>query len=488
MMSRLGPGLIGLGLMVALGQPAFAYLPPAYGGSLSAPLPGRWVTLDPALASRAAELQIIHLLYDTLFVLSDENQARPHLAASDPEVSEEGLRWVIALRPDIALWTGRPLRAAQVAASLRRVQSGPSAYLLAPVRSIRALGPASLELRLHRPCPELTLLLSAPATAIAVPREGKLQGTGPFRLHEVSGSHVLLKAFARHFAGRPYLDDLRLMVFDRPAAEMAAFQAGALQLSQQGPSLFGGPTPMAVRTLASTGNSLLALLPGKERPYLKDAQVRQALLMALDRGRLGRLEGSGARSVAGSPLLKPPPPLREVRPLPYSRDAARRLLQRAAARLPALRRDLDGGRLKLDILVDKSQAPDLLLAGQIVADLDGIGVAATVAVKDPAEYQARLEAGRFDLLLGRATVQAPFPAATLAGALALAGEPDQARRCLLTSSGAARAFNQFTRYLPLLPLLHSAPRLFHDARIGGLAQDPLGRIRFDQVHWLRGQP
>ncbi len=122
----------------AAGSSARAYLPPPYGGTVAAPLTEQPVTLDPARASRESELQVISLLYDPLFALGPDGRPRPHLAHA-PEISPDGRTWRMTLRAGV-LASGRPVNAAEAAASLRRLKRGPNGYLMAPVHAIEVEG------------------------------------------------------------------------------------------------------------------------------------------------------------------------------------------------------------------------------------------------------------------------------------------------------------------------------------------------------------
>lgn len=464
------------------------YLPAPYGGDVVAPLPDQPVTLDPALATRQSELQVISLIYDPLFRVGRHGQPQANLVRLPYSISDDGLTWTMKLRPQLKLSNGAPLLASHVEASLKRVTRGPSAHLLAPVRSVKARGADTLVFSLRGPTRHLPMLLSAPATGIAVGQGKVLLGTGPFRLVRASGESINLSPNLKHHAGRPYLNQLTLRVFSRASDEAAAFQAGALQVSLHGASLFGGASRRVVTSAASPACATLFLGVGRKPSYLADAQVRLALLTAIDRTRLARLTGGGKQAVARGPVCPGLMGKRTSRgrPLPYSRDAAKRLLQRAAARLPELARaTAAGAQPRLELLVDASRPEDRALAGQIVAALDRVGLSVHIETRMAAEYQARLQSGKYELLLGRLIPQPPLAAAILSGALVLGGDAEGARRCLDRRPCGRRAEAKFLKALPLLPLLHTATTVHHDAQLGGLRGDAMGLINYADVYWIR---
>ena len=475
-------------LVAAISTGLLAFLPAPYGGKVVAPLPDQPVTLDPALATRQSELQVITLLYDPLYKIDAGGKPRPNLVLPAPEISNEGLTWTLRLRPDLKLSNSAALRASQVVSSLRRVTRGPSAHLLAPVRGFKAQGTDTVIITLRAPAAHLPLLLSAPATGVAVGAGKALLGTGPFRLAGASGGSIQLRPNLGHHAGRPYLDQLTLQAFARASNEAAAFQAGAIQVSLHGSSLFGGAPRQVTTGATSPACATLFLGVGKEPDYLADPQVRLALLTALDRTRLARLAGGGKQAVARGPVCPSLMGKRAARspPLPFGRDAARRLLRRATARLSSLAQATAGGkRPRLELMVDASRPEDRALAELIVADLDRLGLSARISPRMAAEYQARLQSGRYELVLGRLTPQAPLGAAIMGSALALGGDQEGAQKCLVRKPCGRRQEALFLKALPLLPLLHTTSRVFHDARLGGLHGDGLGLINYADVHWVR---
>ncbi len=461
---------------------AAAFLPPLYGGVIHAPLPNAPLTLDPVLASRSSELQVVALLYDTLFVLNAEGQPRPHLVQQEAEVSADGRIWRLKLRPEIKLWRGRTLGAADVAHSLRRMRKGQMGYLLAMVTRIAVEGQQGLTLHLSRKTPELPRLLSAPCTAVAIKRRGKLVGTGPFRLRRRSASRLSLVARSRHFAGRPFVDALHFKLSAKASAEVAAFQVGGLQVSLHGKSLFGAKPRHGTLSVETAVSMPLVLAVGRDRPFLKNLKLRRALLTGIDRKRLSRLASTGRAAASHGPL-----PLAEgrQRETPFNRGGARRLLQQGAAADAALAAQMKGGRLRLSLLVDASQFEDTNVAGQIVADLDRIGVAVAMEVRPASVYQKRLTSGRFELALRRVVLQIPQGSAALAGVLSAAGQGRLARRCMAQGRCGAGQAKQFMKKLNFIPLVHTSSRVFYDGRLGSFRVNPRGTIPYADIFWKR---
>jgi MarR-like DNA-binding transcriptional regulator SgrR of sgrS sRNA len=469
-------------IVCLIGAGANAYLPPPYGGTVTAPLPDMPVTLDPARATRESELQVIHLLFDTLYKDSGRGLPRPHLIQSAPDISADGKTWRLHLRSGIVMHNGQILRAGHVVASLQRLRrAGSNAYLLSPVLSVSAENDSVVVIQLHRQAPGLLpWLLSTPATAIAI-RHNKLWiGTGPFRLSSKTASGLVLEAHREHFTGRPYLDGVHLRVFTKASDQVVAFQVGKLQVSLHGTTVFGGQPRPPFTTVESPKAATVFAGIGHKTPLLEDRLFRRALMRGIDRRRLGRLASTGAFAVANSPVAQP---LKGVRPKPiaFNRGQARGLLKRALSRhsikLP-----------RLSLLVDASRAEDPIVAGLLVADLDRLGIATTIVSLPAAKYQTRLRKGQFDLVLLRLPLQVPHSVVALASVLAAAGDAKEAARCLSATSCGAKEARSFMKRLPLLPLVHASTRIAVDARLGALPILPSGRLGYADVYYQRGIP
>jgi peptide/nickel transport system substrate-binding protein len=149
----------------------------------------------------------------------------------------------------------------------------------------------------------------------------------------------------------------------------------------------------------------------RPHPILGDLQVRRALSMALDRGRV-------AQTVFGSNTEVPPAPVSRmlwvhalgVAPLPWDTAAARALLAKQGwsdhdgdGVL-----DKDGKPLALSMLLPTSSLPRKTMALQAQEQLRRLGIRLDLEAIEGGSILDRLAAGRFDLFFGSAT-QDPSP-------------------------------------------------------------------------------
>jgi MarR-like DNA-binding transcriptional regulator SgrR of sgrS sRNA len=415
-------------LAAMLAARAGAEIRPAYGGGAQAALASAPTTLDP-LSGEPGDLEAAALVYDTLFRV-EGGKVRPHLALTLENVEQHAR---IVLRPDIKLHDGTVLKAADVAASLTRAMKSPAGWMLAPIASVRAASDDVVELQLHRPAPDLPLLLSTTA-ALIVPAHAREAGSGPFLVDKQDHESVALRAFAEHFAGRPYLDKLQLRSFASATEEAGAYEIGALQASRH---FLGGTSR---HTDGATGITVF-LAVGGGVPMA--AELQKALAAGLDRERLRRLAGAPSVMVSAPnlPRVNLPPP-----------------------------------RPRLGLLVDQSRFEHRALADRLLAELARIGVDGSIELVDADTYHQRRERGQYQLLLGDALPPAADAALTDL-ALVAAVDPAAARAALLRAPAAPHAAER------VIPLVRRGARITHSADLRGLAVDGAGRVAWPDAHW-----
>ncbi|ACY16931.1 ABC transporter substrate-binding protein [Haliangium ochraceum] len=463
-------------------SPSAAESRPRYGGSVAAGLLGEPVHVDPAHARSHAELTLAGLLFDALYRIGARDaggrvQLEPHLAAALPsvEATASGALARIPIRPGVMFHDGRALSAADVLASLRRLGTTPARWVLSDVRRIERDGDAVL---LHLDAAatsdaeraalgeRLALALSASASAItpggAVPRASNPVGSGPFRVRAVDRRRrrIQLAAHDAHFAGRPYLDSLELRWFEDASGEAAAYEVGALALSQRGAVAYPGHRPKH-QTVQATGPTAVLVYAGAgRRARMRSAAARRALSLALDR--------SGMRGIGTGERVEP-----ALTPVPASlggagADAAahqprmslaRDALRQARADDSELDRALARGQ-ELEILVDRSRPDDREIAETVAAALFRLGVRARITELPARGVTERVSRGDADLYIGHLSLPVPDAALVRAAAGQRVGE------------------------LEIIPLLHRAVRVHHRSDLRGVTLDELARPDFADAYFF----
>ena len=423
-----------------------------YGGAVQAAMASAPTTFDP-LHGGPGDGEVAALVFDTPFAIVD-GRPRPSLALA-LDNADGASRARLTLRAEVRFSDGTPLTARDVAASLSRALREPAGWTLAPIKSARAVGEETVELELWRPTPELALLLATPAAAVTpagAPPGKRPIGSGPFVVDGSDGAGVRLAANPAAFAGRAFLQSLTLRAFIARSDEAGSYEVGSIQVARHPLVALDATGP---RRAAVTIDGAQALTGFVAVGRIADADVvRRVLALAINRERLRRLTVREPAAVVKAP---------------YDPGRAKSEVER---RWPQ-------ARPKLSLLLDASRFDDRDVAERILADLARAGIDLAIEAVDAPTYQARVEAGRYDLCLGVAAP--PASDATLATlALAAAVDPAAARAALQRAPGPTIDLES-TR---VVPLYVRAARLYVVPELRDLTVDGGGRAAWADAHWL----
>lgn len=289
-------------------------------------------SLDPHRAQGLSAQQITRDLYEGLTREDAQGAIEPGVASAWT-VSPDGLLWTFTLRPDARFSDGSALRAADFVYSFKRALSPATAapyagslFLIAgaeqtlrgqsDVLGVQALGPHSLQIRLHRPSLDLAARLSLP---IAMPvkrscveqhgaqctRPGNLVSNGPYQLDAWRPlAYVqLMRNPHYHQAAEIKVPAVRFHVTEDAAEEARRFANGELQLTETVP-------PGRLTQLRARFGSALQIAPAHgtfflgfnltQPPFADNPKLREALVLAIDRALVvGLLTGTGEAPAYG---------------------------------------------------------------------------------------------------------------------------------------------------------------------------------------------
>ena len=322
-------------------------------------------SLDPAAARSLEHMWVVDQLYDGLVELGPDLTVRPCLATSWT-FDEERLAYTFRLRTDAVFTTGRPVQAQDVVYSLERLRDpkvvSSGGWILDAVRpeGIVALNDTTVEVRLREAYPPfLGLLTTAYGSVIDRQVADKMgselrntpAGSGPFQLAWwMPDAGLVLHRHEGYWEKDdqgeplPYLDAVHVDVVQDMGAEF-------LGLTQGRYDFMSGLHPAYMETLLDETGALRTsfestlqhlhipflktdylgvVLDGKETPEaLRDARVRRAMSLALDRHGLARHLRRNA--VTPTDHFVPPTMLGEdsVQPVTQNVEEALALLEEA---------------------------------------------------------------------------------------------------------------------------------------------------------------
>ena len=334
----------------------------------------------------------------------------------------EGVRWheISFQRTDDLQWEdisptgGRELTADDLVFSYERQRTPGWANtpLLQGLRTVEAIGPHSLEIKVNPEFPNADFLVSlADGHTKVVAREvvdiwGGLEaapviGTGPWKLQSIQEDQgsVFVKNTSYFEDGLPFLDELVIRIIRSEDTRYAAFRTRTVDLYRISPSIWQRltetPGATADSFLSRQGGSGAALTMNVSRPPFDDVQVRRAVFRAIDPWNYVRTvwNAQGFASM-GMPVQEPRWNLsmEEMRE-PYFANPtdASSLLESSGAHLP----------LRFELTVADFGDLHLALGRQLEDDLRSVGFDPSTVAVNSSLYQDKVWHDRnYDMALG----------------------------------------------------------------------------------------
>jgi len=367
--------------------------------------------LDPVHELTSSYLRAIGAA-EALLRITPEGQVVPELAASFSAI--DPTTWEIKLRPDIRFWSGAPVNAAAVQASLERSRTlDKQAEPFLSDLEIVAIDETTLRFISQTPRPLLPLNLAYYQTIIHnaaaygdQPNPFDLPAadlTGMYRITSFTPKQeMVLEINESYWGTKPSIQRIRYREVTDNQARVLTAQSGEATI------IVGIPAE-GVATLKTAQDVQLVSVPAANTttvylnlrsPFLSDVRVRQALSWAVDRQELVELAREGLSQPASTWLASNPsyPEAAEQGYTRYDLERASTLLDEAG-----WLRDVDGVRKKdgqpltFRLLSWGQEKP---VAEVLQSQWKKLGVQVDVQHSDDyGSVQAKREAGDWEALL-----------------------------------------------------------------------------------------
>lgn len=372
--------------------------------------------LDPAAPQVTNYLRAFGAA-EALMKIQADGSVQPELAESMEQTTPT--RWTVTLREGARFWSGAPVDAQAVVASLRRSGdlNAVAADFLQDVR-FTAAGPRTVQFDTTEPSEWLPYALAHYSLVIynaerygaragAVPAQ-QADLTGPFRVRTFEPGTTMVLERNQYWWGPP--PSVNRIVVREVADEQARTQtalSGQAQIVAEIPAEraqeIDDSGAMAVQASPQANTVAVYLNPrSASAPALADQRVRQALAWAVDRQELAEIAGEGLTVPASSWLASNP-----SFPQADQQGYPQRDQQRAAALLTEAgwRRDgegdgggrwtKDGRPLSLRLLTWGSEKA----TGEVLqAQWDRFGVSVDLSYVDDTVIEQALDGGDWDAL------------------------------------------------------------------------------------------
>jgi peptide/nickel transport system substrate-binding protein len=323
---------------------------PEAGGTAVVAVTSDFQVFNPVANTALVTAEVINfMLFTPLVQFDDDFDAVPALAESW-DLDDAGVTF--RLRGDIRWHDGQPVTADDVLFTFELAKNEQTASLLESayltmVESARVIDPQTIRFEFvaphsqplqgfwWAPLPRHLLGDVAPAQLAQAPYNRQPVGNGPFRFASwTPQQQVVFEAnhdYPEALGGRPLLDRVVFRIVPEATTRLTEIITGAIDvnhtlLPDEARQIEGQRTVSLVRF---AGRNFLYVGWNNEREPFRDARVRQALTMGIDRQGLidALMYGHGEVAAGMIPSWSPVDP--GVDPLPFDPDGARQLLQEA---------------------------------------------------------------------------------------------------------------------------------------------------------------
>jgi len=288
---------------------------PTRGGTVQVVLDRDPPTMDPHLSGSAVDRQVYQNLYDKLVDIDDQLAIVPMLATSWT-ISQDGRTVTFKLRGGVKFHDGTPFNADAVKANFDRMRDPkfPSVRRseIAPVASVTAVDPTTVQIALERPYSPLLYVLTDRAGMMVSPTAAQKDGlnyalhpvgTGPFAFVEkIPADHITLQRNPDYWEnGVPYADRIVFRTITDDNARVANVKSGdadiinVVPLPQVRELAREATQPGSRFKLIERGAiAWTAIALNVTRPPLDNKLLRQAFAATIDRDAVANVVLQGA--------------------------------------------------------------------------------------------------------------------------------------------------------------------------------------------------
>ncbi len=337
-------------------------------------------SLDPALARTYVSRIVFAGMCDKLFDINEKLEIVPQLATgyewSDPKTL------VVKLRDGVLFQDGTKMDAEAVKYSLMRSLTMPGSFRRSEINAmdhVDVVDPLTVKIVLKEPSSPFLAQLTDRSGMIISPKAAEAAGknfqlkpvcAGPFSFVErVPLDHITLERFPQYWnAANIHLDRVTYQVIPDSSIRLANLQAGSTDLVEY-------IIPTDVEAVKKDSKLKLAMMDSLQyqeiefnvgngaramSPIGKDARVRRAFELAIDREALIQVVFNGLYAPAAQGITSASPMhVATLKPQPRDVDAAKALLKAAGVKLPVV------------VRLTVPNNPDLRQVGEVIQSMAG---------------------------------------------------------------------------------------------------------------------
>ncbi|MBU8880690.1 ABC transporter substrate-binding protein [Bacillus sp. FJAT-29790] len=344
--------------------------------------------VNPVL-DEAGHSEIDSLLFRGLTKPTVNNEMVGDLAA-DWEISPDQLTYTFTLRDDAKWEDGKPVTAEDVKFTLDKIldpkANTPNAGDFIEIKEVSVLNDNQVQITLNNPFPPLLEKLKIGIVPKHILQDEDINntdfnqkpvGNGPFKLKEWGNDHtIIIERSDTYYGPRPKLDEIVFKPVPDVNTRALQLKTGEIDLALMEPNQLASVKEadnFTVNTMSTA--DYRAVMYNFRNPLFKDAKVRQAMNLAIDREAIvkGMLAGKG--EAAYGPLQKSWANAPQKDMYSYQPEKANKLLEDAGWKKGS---DgvlvKDGKRLEFDLVSPISDPVRVALANVVAEQLKPLGI------------------------------------------------------------------------------------------------------------------
>lgn len=360
--------------------------------------------LNPLTCTATLNRAMFSLLYESLFVVSNQFRAEPVLCQSF-RVSEDAKTYRFHLVEGVAFTDGTPLTAADVKASIEAAQKSPFySARLKNISSVTAEEDGSLTVNLEIPYENFCLMLDVPILKASTVEQENPIGTGPYAKQ---GEKLVRSDYWWQSQTAAISDEaIELSRATTTNDVRDNFEFGASDLVYCDPN---SPAAVGYRCDYEVWEAPTTILHyigfNLNSGYFANDEIRAALTYAVDRDELAHVIFSGFAQASVLPC-SPASDLYDTQLAAEYDYAPTQFL--AAVNNSGVLTNANYVNYTGYFLVCNEDSKRVDAAEYIAKALNEAGLNIVVTAKDRKEYEAALQAGTYDLYYGEVRLTANF--------------------------------------------------------------------------------
>jgi len=286
-------------------------------GTLVIALPTQPENLNPIYGDNVYEGN--QKFFNGLLRYAKDLSPEPDVASALPTRSTDGKTVTVKLRDDVNFTDEQPLTSKDVVFTYRAIldpkNASPLVGLLDSVDDVKAVDTTTVRFDLNRPDPAFLDKLQIGIVPEHLLRGKKLEtaafntkpvGTGPYVIDEFKpGGRIVMVANEKYFRGAPKIKRIVLSAVEDENARAAQLENGTVDVVGVVPKLaprLRKDQDVTVYEVSSADARVMAI-PNRD-PVLRDAAVRRALSLAVDREKMVSGVLAGVGEPAFGPIMK----------------------------------------------------------------------------------------------------------------------------------------------------------------------------------------